>query len=371
MGTFNKIKRIFFSDEELQLSEKNSMENLQTTLLYEIGKAMSSSMVDKEKTHKLITEAVTMILEVEGSILMLKEGKGESLVARAASGMVSEEFLSSLRVSLGEGVVGRVAASGEICLICDPANEDGMLKTIMNRFHVTSFIVAPLKAEGKILGVIAAYTKRSGEEFNEGDIKLLSALAGFAATAEANAALIENLKDSASRLRALFDIGQALNSTLKLQDLLDLIIDKAITVTNASSGSIMLINEEDDSLVIRSARGLSAQAMKGTRLKIGEGVTGWVGKNGRALLVSDVSKDERYRSINKKVKSELAVPMALEDKVIGVINVDHYDLDAFTVWDMETLSTLASSAVVAIRNAELFENLEQCAISLDECKKEG
>lgn len=370
MGTLNKIKRIFFSDEELQHSEKDARENLQTTLLYEISKAMSSSMVDKKKTHKLITEAVTMILEVEGSILMLKEDKGDYLVARAASGMVSEDFLSSLRVSLGEGAVGRVAASGETCLICDPVNEDGMLTTIMNRFNVTSFILAPLKAEGKILGVISAYTKRSGEEFNEGDIKLLSALAGFAATAEANAAMIENLKDSASRLRALFDIGQALNSTLKIQDLLDLIIEKAIEVTNGSSGSIMLINEEDGSLVIRSARGLSAQAMKKTRLKLGEGITGWVGKSGKALLVSDVSKDNRYRAINKKVKSELAVPMVREDKVIGVINVDHYDLDAFTPWDMETLSTLASSAVVAIRNAELFERLEHCTVSLDEYQKE-
>ncbi len=370
MSTLSKIKRIFFSDEELQSSEQGARENLQTILLYEIGKAMSSSMVDKEKTHKLITEAVTMILEVEGSILMLKAEKGDDLMPGAASGMVSEEFLSSLRVKLGEGVIGRVAESGEACLICDPGNEEGMVKAIMNRFDITSFIAAPLKVEGRILGVIVAYTKRSGEAFNEGDIKLLSVLAGLAATVEANAVLIESLKDSASRLRALFDIGQALNSTLKLQDLLDLIIDKAIEVTNASSGSIMLINEEDKSLIIRSARGLSAEAMQSTRLKVGEGVTGWVCQEGKALLVSDVSKEKRYRSINAKVRSELAVPMVFGNSVMGVINVDHYELDAFSCGDMETLSTLASSAVVAIRNAELFENLDQCRLSLEAAKKE-
>ncbi|MBE9504903.1 MAG: GAF domain-containing protein [Proteobacteria bacterium] len=370
MKTLKKIKNIFFSDEELQLSEQGAMESLQTTFLYEIGKAMSSSMVDKEKTHKLITEAVIMILQVEGSILMLKDEKTGGLIAKAGSGLISEEFLSGFSVSPDEGIVGRVAESGEVCLINDAEYEEGIIKEIVDKFNITSMLVAPLKAEGKSLGVIAAYNKRSGDPFNEGDIKLLSVLAGLAATAETNAALIENLKDSASRLKALFDIGQALNSTLKLQELLDLIIDKAIEVTTASSGSIMLLSEKEDSLIIRSARGLSAEAMTSTKLKVGEGVTGWVARKGKALLVSDVSKDNRYRSVNENVKSELAVPMVLEDKLIGVINVDHYELDAFTCWDMETLSTLASSAVVAIRNAELFGKLEKCTHSLDECKKE-
>ncbi len=360
MGTLNKIKRIFFSDNELKLSEQGAMENLQTALLYEIGKAMSSSMVDKGNTHRLITEAVTMILQVEGSILMLKDERGQYLVPGADSGMIVENFLADFKkISLDEGILGRVVKKGEVCLVNEAGAEEGIIKEVFDNFRTTSLLVAPLKAEGVILGVILTFSKLSGAPFNEGDIKLLSALAGLAATAEANATLIEDLKDRASRLKALFDIGQALNSTLKLQDLLDLIIDKAIEVTNASSGSIMLINKEDDSLIIRSARGLSAQAMKSTRLKGGEGVTGWVSKEEKPLLVADVSKDERYRSVNAKVQSELAVPMVLESEVVGVINVDHYDLNAFSCWDMETLSTLASSAVVAIRNAELFENFDE------------
>ncbi len=155
-----------------------------------------------------------------------------------------------------------------------------------------------------------------------------------------------------------------MNSTLKLQELLDLIIDKAIEVTKASSGSLMLIEEEDKRLIIRSSRGLSAKVMQDVKLKFGEGVTGWVAEKGLPLLVPDVSKDERYRSVNNKVKSELAVPMVIEGEVIGVINVDNYEINAFTCWDLETLSTLASAATVAIRNAELFEKLESCSHSL-------
>lgn len=363
MNIFCKLKKLFFSEKDMSVAETHAMDNLQTSILFEIGKAMSSSMTDKKKTHRLITEAVTMVLQVERSILLLKDENGRVLKAEGGSGIVSDEFLKDLEIELGDGILADVALKGESRLVCALDGEDEVIKKVTHKFQVDSLITAPLKVEGKILGVITADTKRSGEAFNQGDLKLLSVLASLAAVAEENASLIENLKDKASRLNALFEIGKALNSTLKLEDLLNLIIDKAIEVTNASSGSIMLCDRKEDVLVIRSARGLSAQVMKNTRLKIGEGVTGWVAKKGKSLLVPDVKKDERYRSVNEKVKSELAVPMILEGEVIGVINVDHYELNAFTCWDMETLSTLASAAVVALRNAELFEKLEDCSAS--------
>lgn len=366
MGILKRIKRIFLSDEDMVISEKRAMENLQTSILYEIGRAMSSSMIDKEETHRLITEAVIMVLQVERSILMLKEEKGENLAAEAWSGIVDEDIIKCLKIKIGEGIVGKVAESGEPYLVRDAASEDIAISSIIDKLQVKSFLVAPLKMGDNILGVITADTKRSGEPFDDGDLKLLSVLAGLAAIAEDNALLIERLKDKASRLKVLFDIGQAMNSTLKLQELLDLIIDRAIDVTKASSGSIMLIDSKENRLIIRSARGLSADMMKNVRLKVGEGVTGWVAEKGMPLLVPDVFRDDRYRSVNEKVRSELAVPMIQENDVIGVINVDHYELDAFSASDMEILSTLASAATVAIRNAWLFEKLKECSASLNE-----
>lgn len=363
MRILESIRRIIFSSSDLVISEQGAMSNLQTSILYEIGKAMSSSMIDKGKTHTLITEAVIMVLQVERSFLLLKDERGEYLSAEAGSGMISKEALESLRIKIGEGIVGNMAVSGEPKLVCDLTAEDEVIKRVAEELKVESFIAAPLKVEGRILGVITADSKRSGRPFTDGDLKLLSVMADLAAVAEENASLIEMLKDKASRLNVLLEIGKALNSTLKLQDLLDLIIDKAIEVTRASSGSIMLCDRKEGRLVIRSARGLSAEVMKNVRLKIGEGVTGWVAEKGEALLVPDVFKDQRYRSVNEKVRSELAVPMILEGEVIGVINVDHYEIDAFSCWDLETLSTLSSAATVAIRNAELFEKLEKCRSS--------
>jgi len=95
-----------------------------------------------------------------------------------------------------------------------------------------------------------------------------------------------------------------------------------------------------------------------TKLKIGEGITGWVAKQGKPVLVPDVTRDKRYIKIDKDVKSELAVPLILEDEVIGVVNVDSTRASAFTQEDMELIFTLASQSAKIIQNAKLYETLK-------------
>lgn len=331
----------------------------QTTMLLEIGRAMSSSMQSVELTLKLITEAVTVILGVERSLLLLVEPATGDLVARSGSGLLSEPLLEGLRVPRGAGVLGRVVESGEPALVRDAAAEGEALRALTRTLGASSFLVAPLRVGGRTLGVITADTKRDRAPFTDADLRLLTVLAHLAAIAEENAALVERLRGKAQRLRGLLEVGQAMTSTLELDALLDLIIDKAIELTHASSGSVILVDPATETLVIRSARGLSAEARRTLRLKVGEGITGWVARTGQPLRVPDVTKDPRYVVANENVRSELAVPMIWEGKVIGVINVDHFRLDAFTEEDRELLESMAASATAAIRNASLVEALRQ------------
>ncbi len=331
----------------------------QTAMLLEIGRAMSSSMQSVELTLKLITEAVTVILGVERSLLLLRDPKTGDLVARSGSGLLSEPLLEGLTVPRGTGVVGRVAETGEPAIVRDAVAEPATRTGLLRALGAQSFLVAPLTVGGRTLGVITADTKRDRTPFTDGDLRLLTVLANLAAIAEENAALVERLRARAERLRGLLEVGQAMTSTLDLDALLDLIIDKAIDLMHASSGSLMLVDPMDDRLVIRSARGLSAEARRSLRLRKGEGITGWVAQHGTPLRVADVTKDPRYVTANENVRSELAVPMTWDGAVIGVINVDHYRLDAFTEDDQDLLESLAASAAAAIRNASLVEALRQ------------
>ena len=162
-----------------------------------------------------------------------------------------------------------------------------------------------------------------------------------------------------SRLTELYSLSRVISSTLEPQEVLNLIIDAAVKITRATTGSLMLIDTDSGVLNIEVARGFPPRVISETKLKIGEGVTGWVAKEGKPLLVPDVTKDGKYVKIDKDVKSELAVPLVLEDEVVGVVNVDSVRTSAFTHEDLELLSTLAGQSAKVIQNAKLYEALKR------------
>lgn len=332
----------------------------QLVLLQELSRAMIFSMEELKATLDLITSTVTTLLQVERSHLYLVDERRQCLVAKAASGIIDREMFFTVKIPLGQGCLGLVAQTGEPAMVDNAAEDFRTIKSLVDKFKTKSLIVVPLKARGRVLGVIAADSKISREPFMDEDLELLKNFANLAAVAVDNAQMHERERQKTQRLYALFEIGTAMISTLRLEDLLNLIIDKAIEVMQATSGSLMLIDKENQRLIIRSARGLAAEVVKTMKLKVGEGVTGWVAKTGQPSLVADASQDTRYVVAVLEVRSELAVPMILHGETIGVINVDHTELAAFTPEDQELLMTLANLATVAIRNAQLFEELQAC-----------
>ena len=346
-----KVKNIFARSSEHQ---KHAKYQIQTAMLYEIGKAMISSIKGLQDTLELITSSVTNILQVERSLLMLIDEENKSFTIRSGSGLVTNDFLKNFKINIGEGIIGKVAKEGIPKLV-----KDQSLKP-ENELGVSSFIAAPLKIEELVLGVITADSKTDRSDFTDDDLKLLNVLASLAAIDVQNAKIHEMMRKKNERLKALFEIGKAMTSTLELQKLLDLIIDKAIQLISATSGSLILIEEGTDVLIIKSARGLQPDAPEKIKLKFGEGITGLVAKTGKSIREGDVSKNPNYITALKEVKSELAVPMILEGKTIGVINVDSTRLNAFSSQDEELLSTLSSHATVAINNAKLFADLTDC-----------
>ena len=167
---------------------------------------------------------------------------------------------------------------------------------------------------------------------------------------------LEKLKSSHERLRLLYQVGGVIHSTLDSQEALQLIVSEAVRVMRASSGSLALINPTSGFLEIHAAQNLSASARK-LKLRVGEGVTGWVAQNGKPVRVGDVTQDKRYVSIRRDVRSELAVPLEVQGEVRGVINVDSERVDAFSEDDQELLQELAIQAAKVIHHTWLYEQL--------------
>ena len=167
---------------------------------------------------------------------------------------------------------------------------------------------------------------------------------------------LEKLKSSHERLRLLYQVGSVIHSTLDSQEALQLIVSEAVRVMRASSGSLALINPTSGFLEIHAAQNLSASARK-LKLRVGEGVTGWVAQNGKTVRVGDVTQDKRYVSVRRDVRSELAVPLEVQGEVRGVINVDSERVNAFSEDDQELLQELAIQASKVIHNTWLYEQL--------------
>jgi signal transduction histidine kinase len=167
---------------------------------------------------------------------------------------------------------------------------------------------------------------------------------------------LEQLKSSHERLRLLYQVSNVIHSTLDSQEALQLIVSEAVRVMRASSGSLVLINPTTNFLEIHAAQNLSSAARK-LKLRVGEGITGWVAQNGQPARVGDVTQDKRYVSVRRDVRSELAVPLEVQGEVRGVINVDSERPNAFSDDDQELLQELAIHAARVIHNTWLYEQL--------------
>ena len=167
---------------------------------------------------------------------------------------------------------------------------------------------------------------------------------------------LESLRVRCARLERLYQVSNVIHSTLDPQEALRLILHEAVRLMNAASGSVVLVNPNTNLLEIHASTGLTASASQ-RRLRIGEGLTGWVASTGRAARVDDVAVDPRYVGIRPDTRSELAVPLEVNGETRGVLNVDSDRVAAFSAADEELLMELATQAAKVIRNTWLYEQL--------------
>ena len=170
----------------------------------------------------------------------------------------------------------------------------------------------------------------------------------------------ERIKSRLARLESVHAVGQIIHSTLDLKEAMRLLLQEAVRLLFANSGTVSLANPTTGFLELEAIHGFPASA-RGLRLKIGEGITGWVARSGKSARVGNVANDRRYIRIRADICSELAVPLRVGDTVRGVINLNSDRLDAFSAEDEELLQELAQVAAPAIANTWMYEQARQKA----------
>ncbi|HVY69872.1 MAG TPA: GAF domain-containing protein [Verrucomicrobiae bacterium] len=167
---------------------------------------------------------------------------------------------------------------------------------------------------------------------------------------------LADLRGRYHRLQMLYQVSNVIHSTLDSVEALRLILSEAVRIMRASSGSVVLVNPTTGFLEIQAAHGLPSNAAE-LKLRVGEGITGWVARTGKPARIGNVLEDDRYIMVRQNVRSELAVPLEVNGETRGVINVDSERPDAFNPDDQILLQELSIQAAKVIQNTWLYEQL--------------
>ena len=168
------------------------------------------------------------------------------------------------------------------------------------------------------------------------------------------------------------ELGKALTSSLQLDQVLRTIMEKIDEFLRPDNWSLLLLDEATQELYFELAVGKASQALKDVRVKVGQGIAGWVAQNGEAVVVPDTSKDTRFfGKIDEKTKMEtqsiVAVPVKFRDTCLGVIElINCFGPDGFDPRDLKLLEALSDFAAIALENARHVKRIHELTIT-DDC----
>jgi diguanylate cyclase (GGDEF)-like protein len=180
--------------------------------------------------------------------------------------------------------------------------------------------------------------------------------------------VVASLKQKIKELKTLNEIVQAISSSLKPKEILQTIMDKTADLIKAEGWSVLFLDNSKNELVFEAAAGDAGKKLLGIRLKIGQGVAGWVARYGQSIIVPDVTKDPRfYSGVDRKTKfttkSILCVPMKSRNKIIGVVEVvNKIGGEPFTKDDLEIFENFVAHITIALENAAIYRKMEEASL---------
>lgn len=241
----------------------------------------------------------------------------------------------------------------------------------LEEFGGRTVLYFPLVVQEQFMGHFEIWESRHDRRFTREEINLLQTLANQAASGITNARLFLETQRRAVQMETIGQVSRRISAILDRDSLLDEVVNLIKGQFGYYHVHIFGVEPETSEVVFWAGAGETGQAIAnlgGIRLKIGEqGIIGWVAGHGEPLLVQDVSQEPRFvpNQVLPDTRAELAVPLKLGDRVIGVLDVQSDQLYAFDEGDLFTLQTLADQTALAIQNASHYQEAQDLARFLE------
>src|SRR5579859_7883425 len=327
--------------------------------LAEIGEEVNASL-DLDEVLARTAALIKRQIDYEIFGVLMVEGNGAYLKHRFSIGY-PRDLADNLRIPVGQGITGTAAATGHSVRVSDVSADSRYINAIDS---VRSELAVPLMIQGKCIGVLDIQSNHL-DYFTPQQQSILTLLASRLAVAIENARLYERASHQANTLLLLNEVSREMSSILDVEELLRRAAEQVKRVIDYQILSILLYDE--DQKIFRHRLDVKhGQRVQGKlRVAASEGIVGAAATLREPVLAPDVTADPRYLMVNPETRSELAIPMIHKGKIIGVLDLESAQLNAFTQDHVQTLSILAANLAVSLENARLYEQVARDEARLD------
>ena len=337
--------------ENAYLYEDAQRRTEEATALYDLSQHVNATL-QLDRVLNFVADSVLNLLKVDKFALMLHDKKEGRLVTRVTRNLDAEAF-ATIRPKVGEGIGEGIAGwvfewqtpQAVSDVTADPRNRTAPI----HLFGIASTLCVPMHVGENVIGVIHAISNKR-RLFTVAEMELLYTIANQAAFAIANATRYNEARLRSQEMRRYFQrVANALGSSLDAQDLPRLLADLALEMMQVDRCAVYQVEGEDTRLV--AASHFRSSALPDASIPLGQGLTGWVARRGQSLMITELEADSRSQAHNwlkrDKQASYLGIPLKLDRRTVGVIEIYTQEPREFSPDEVRLLSAFARRARLA------------------------
>ncbi|MEO8458551.1 MAG: GAF domain-containing protein, partial [Chloroflexota bacterium] len=369
--------------ENAALLEETNRSTREISALYEISKALSSTL-ELKPLLELVLDELKNVVDYDGAgvLLRVEGGLRQFAVRRPESVAHLPEREGVAHIWREDGPAFRQVARGLPGILDDTLGDSLVAAQYRDSWggdlhntpaqYARSLLSVPLFVRDELIGAITLAHRQPGY-YTEADVERVKTIAGPAATAIDNARLFEQTEARTREVSALFEISKALSSTLELEPLLNLMLDELLKIVDYDGAGVSLIvGDQVTQLAVRRPAAYIGMPGQGSETMEQAFGSNWEKiKAGEVAGIDDVWDDSIPAQMFRRpwggdlrgtaveyVHSILAVPLISRDKVIGTINLAHGEAAHYNEEHIALVKSVAGPAAAAIENARLFEQTQ-------------
>lgn len=341
--------------ENARLFEETRQRVRELQVLNDVSMAAISGVTLNEALQAA-AEAILNWLKCDHvGIALLDAEKGVLQQKACATAGEFPDDIPEMEWPISQGISGWVVRHGEPALVPDVRLDPRYLGLIGS---TVSELCVPLLVGSRVIGTVNVESSRFNA-FTENDRRLLSTLATSLAMRIEQARLLEETQHRMREFQLLNEVSIAAAFGVSLDETLQAAAEALADELKGPRVSLMLLDQDSGLLQVKASVGYPPETIQNLRLRLGEGISGWVAQHGEPVLVPDVRLDPRYYEVAVETRSEICVPLIVSSQVIGVLNIESPEFNAFTEEDQRLLSILAHSLAMLIERARLFEESQK------------